>query len=88
MREDATGLTDRSLGDLDDGPLRALVAAWGSSGRAGMGRANTPKRWKAELLRWEWGARRGEEGGKKCARRGEMRALLSEALSASADVRC
>ena len=30
------GLTARSLGNLNDGPLRAVVAAWGNSGRSGM----------------------------------------------------
>ena len=30
------GLTARSLVDLDDGPLRAVVAAWGHSARSGI----------------------------------------------------
>ena len=30
------GLTARSLGDLDDGPLRAVVAASGNSARSGI----------------------------------------------------
>ena len=34
--EASPGLTARSLGDLDDGPLRAVVAAWGNSGRSGI----------------------------------------------------
>jgi len=29
-------LTARSLGDLDDGPVRAGVAAWGNSARSGI----------------------------------------------------
>jgi hypothetical protein len=30
------GLTARSLGNLDDGPLRAVVAAWGNAARSGI----------------------------------------------------
>lgn len=30
------GLPARSLGDLDDGSLRAVVAAWGTSARSGI----------------------------------------------------
>jgi len=30
------GLTARSLGDLDDGPLLAVAATWGCSARSGM----------------------------------------------------
>jgi hypothetical protein len=37
FREKASpGLTARSLGDLNDGPLRAVVAAWGNSARSGI----------------------------------------------------
>jgi hypothetical protein len=35
--EASPGLTARKLGDLDDGPLRAGVAAWGNSARSGIG---------------------------------------------------
>ena len=34
--EASPGLTARRLGDLNDGPLRAVVAAWGNSGRSGI----------------------------------------------------
>jgi len=44
------GLTARRLGDLDDGPVRAGVAAWENSARSGMA-ASEP--WgKAEKLKW------------------------------------
>jgi len=46
-------LTARSLGNVDDGPLRAVVAAWGNSGRSGIGRANLGEELKTEILKAE-----------------------------------
>jgi hypothetical protein len=38
---------------VDDGPLRAVVAAWGNSGRSGIGRANLGEELKTEILKAE-----------------------------------
>ena len=46
--EASPGLTARSLGDLDDGPLRAVVAAWGNLARSGIVASEVRGRLRAE----------------------------------------